>query len=172
MQKYYLGIGALVGFVLILLAFGFSLIGSPVTQRDIQYDERRLSDFTNIKYDVDNFYQTNHQLPESLDQVRGYNTVTQRVDPVTNKPYDYHRVSTVSYDLCTTFSTDTKLNPTPNRSGMIMTRPVGSYYVDTTHIKGYDCVTYSLEAYLITPTPTPYAVDVMPSPYSRPPVTY
>jgi len=84
---------------------GFSVIGSPWSQRAMRYDAQKVSDLQGIQYQVTNYYQTKQVLPQSLDQladpIRGYNLP---VDPQTGESYTYKVNSPLTFELCADFS--------------------------------------------------------------------
>lgn len=116
--------------VLIVLAsiiIGFSVVGSPATQRAIRYDQQRLSDLQTIQWQVINHWQSKETLPENLNQVRdtlsGWEMPT---DPVTGASYEYEKTGNLSFRICATFTQDTPYegNMYPSR-GYDTSMPVG-----------------------------------------------
>lgn len=138
MRNYQTGIGLLGLLVAVVIAVGFSLIGSPVSQTTIRYDQTRYSDFQQIKFRIDSYYQNNGKLPQILAEL-GRNTIN-ITDPVTQKQYDYKIIEGARYQLCTTFSTDAEE----------FTRQAGPIYYDfpVNHAKGYSCVTFGIPDYM------------------------
>lgn len=102
--------------IVIAVIVGFSILGSPRTQQLIKYDEQRLADLQNIKYQVEDYYQTNGGLPDSMSDLNKKNTAysTIPVDPQTKADYEYNLVgqSAKAYELCATFNKDTTKNLT------------------------------------------------------------
>jgi len=135
----------------VLVGVSFYIGGTPISQRAINLDETRLNDFQEIKYQIDNYYRDSQSLPKTLDDLEG-RVNNNSTDPETKQKYSYSIVSNIEYQLCTTFSTDS--NETENDGYR--------YYAleGRSHIKGYDCIKHKIESYLISPTPTPYTVDV------------
>src|SRR5689334_14627785 len=89
--------------------YGFSRIPSPAKQHAIKLDHKRIADLANIQYSITDYAQTNDALPTSLDQVktqRYSTTPLEKTDPETNVPYEYTVISSTSYQLCATFTTD------------------------------------------------------------------
>ncbi len=139
----------------VLVGVSFYIAGTPISQRAINLDKTRLNDFQEIKYRIDNYYRDNQKLPRTLDELGG--TVNSNsIDPESKQKYSYSIKSNSGYQLCTTFSTDSV------ETGYDEYR----YYAleDRSHKKGYDCIEYKIEAYLITPSPTPYTINVTSSP--------
>ena len=89
--------------VVVVLAFGFHLLGPPRDQRAISADERRVSDLRTNAQQINARQGT--PLPETLEKEwpRGYPIHLN--DPVTNVPYEYHPKAGTAYELCATFET-------------------------------------------------------------------
>lgn len=92
--------------------WGFTVIGSPSTNRDLRYDAQRLSDLQNIQWQVVSHYQSKGVLPGSLadlnDSISSYMTP---IDPKTEAPYEYRTITattTLSFELCATFAKATQ----------------------------------------------------------------
>lgn len=152
MRNYYIFISVLGVLVISILILGFAIIGTPLSQQAISLDTQRLSNFSNIKRKIDDFYRTNNNLPNSLGELEVTTPIT---DPKTKSRYDYQIVSPYSYKLCTEFSTDsegiTKYTSTP------------VIILDSSekHKKGYDCILYEIpKSYQKKPTPSPTAKPV------------
>lgn len=172
MRKYYNFFGILTFVVVVVLFVGFSLVGNPVAEKDIKLDETRISDFSNLKYQIENYYQTYKQLPKTLKDSKvgtyasyNYNTL----DPETKKEYEYKIVSATSYQLCATFLTNTKTKATGSTSSGVSNIQMlpaidSSGNPDTTHKKGPDCITYTIPNYYTTPTPPAYSYGLVPTP--------
>ncbi len=152
MRKYYVFIALLSIFALILVVIGFLIVGTPFSQRDIQLDTSRLTSFSAISTAITTYQEENNgTLPTDLSKLPINGGILSLNDPETNKPYDYKVISSQTYELCTTFSTD---------SSKTNTTPTYSYYaVKTDHPKGYACITYKGQDYnnyiYNNPTPIP-----------------
>lgn len=88
---------------------GFAVMGSPTTQRQIRFDQQKISDLQTIQWQIINYWQAKQKLPENLsvlnDPLTG--TVVPN-DSQTNTPYTYSIVSDkdLSFKLCATFNHD------------------------------------------------------------------
>ncbi len=95
------------GIVLVLAAviIGFIAIGSPAKQRAIRFDNQRVSDLTNIQWQIVNYWQQKGRLPVALtdltDPISGFILPT---DPDTEVSYEYSLGGKTSFELCATFS--------------------------------------------------------------------
>lgn len=165
MNKYYIALGILGLAILLSIIGGFSIVDSPFAKRAQALDKERLSDFGDIKYAIDTYYQKYYRLPSSLNEVKAQSSYQNYSiqDPQTKKIYDYREKSTASYELCTEFSTDTTTNSAKSNGSFGMTAdafvlPPLNYETSpsTTHSKGYDCITYTVKySTYYSPTPTP-----------------
>ena len=93
--------------VVVAIAYSFSVIGSPATQRLLRLDNRRVSDLQNIQYQVINYWQQKEKLPEKLSDlsnpITGYSLP---VDPEFEKgnAYEYAIKGDLDFELCATFA--------------------------------------------------------------------
>ncbi|MDP3901079.1 MAG: hypothetical protein Q8Q38_01955 [bacterium] len=105
---------AVVASVLVLgaVVYAFFLLGSPVTQRAISFDARRVQDLQQIAGSVESYHQETKTLPTTLEDLKGIRfAVFSLSDPETQEPYEYRRISDVSYEVCAVFTTDSTHQP-------------------------------------------------------------
>lgn len=90
--------------ILISIIFGFSVIGSPQTQRLLRYDNQKVSDLQSIQWQLTNYWQRKGSLPQSIselnDPLSGYTLPT---DPQKNQ-YEYKNIGVYSFKLCAIFN--------------------------------------------------------------------
>lgn len=118
------------------IVWGFSVLGSPYTQRLYKYDDQRLSDLQNIDGFITNFYAIQRVLPASLDEsmtVLNNSYTTLPYDPETKQSYEYEKTGKNTYNLCATFNKPSLEASKPN----IYMRPLG--YQSWVHPAGYFC---------------------------------
>ncbi len=92
--------------ILASIVWGFSVLGSPKTQRLIKYDSQKVSDLEQIQWQVVSYWQTKGMLPESLEEIisdKGYYFVLPK-DPQTNDDYIYKKVDNMTFNLCAEFN--------------------------------------------------------------------
>lgn len=83
---------------------GFFLIGSPFYQRNVRFDERRVNDLQNLRYQIVSWWNGKDRLPTTLDELKsGAFDVTVPLDPESGQPYEYRVTGPLSFELCTTF---------------------------------------------------------------------
>jgi hypothetical protein len=110
-QKTWLKVLAILGAVIALAAIiaGFIIVGSPSTQRSMRFDEQRVSDLTNIQWQITNYWQKTGTLPAALEALNDpISNFYVPKDPETSAAYEYsvNALSSTSlrtFDLCATF---------------------------------------------------------------------
>lgn len=158
--------------VLGAIVWGFTMIGSPATQRKLRDDMTRVTDLQAIQGTVINRYQTLGKLPASLDELvddLNYSYMKENLDdPETGERYEYRTIasSTPTFELCANFALDTKdmrgrgdyPGGRGGMGGMYMDYarpyPIGGDFT-WDHVAGRNCFTRSLnpELYPIYPKP-------------------
>ncbi len=100
--------------IFIVIFSGFFIIGSPETQRMLRFDRQRVEHLQNIQSQIVNYWQTKGKLPETLDNLSdplvGF-TVPR--DPKTDAPYEYRRISELTFVLCADFRLESASYPKP-----------------------------------------------------------
>lgn len=91
--------------VLITLIGGFMVMGSPMTQRLMRFDEQKISDLQSIQWQITNYWQAKGALPNTLDDINDpISSFMTPIDPQTNQPYEYKRTGTMSFEICANFN--------------------------------------------------------------------
>jgi hypothetical protein len=105
---------------------GFLSLGGPNTQRQMQSDQRTLQALGRLAGQVNSTYQYGKKtLPTDLHEFPRTTTL----NPITQQPFVYHQKSASSYELCSSFVTDSKDQKNQN----------GEDFWD--HPRGYHCFT-------------------------------
>jgi hypothetical protein len=84
---------------------GFSIIGSPKTQRLLNYDQQKVSDLQNIQSQVIQYWQQKGSMPENLDDLRdplSYFVIP--TDSQRSEEYIYNKIGTLSFEICAEFN--------------------------------------------------------------------
>ncbi len=114
--------------------------GNPFETQGRKYDETRVSNFRSLYYAIQTYYQSHNALPSRLTEAAsGY----QLTDPGTHMPYDYRPIPPSVFELCTTFSTDSKGKNQSDSRGISAPLPP-PMESDYTHKKGDDCIRFNL----------------------------
>lgn len=113
------------------IVFGFFNAGSPFSERERRFDERRLQDLMTIQSEVINYWQAKERLPETLDQlrssVRGFSPAK---DPETGESYIYKTLGPLEFELCAVFNTSNKESLVKGEAKPIPAVPRRAYYPD------------------------------------------
>ena len=100
---------AIAAVVVVVATVGYSIyvIGTPGQQRQIRLDEQRIEDLRSISRNVDRYYEFNGAMPANLFDLQGPQYSVQSIaDPDTGRPYGYHLVGGVDYELCAVFNAE------------------------------------------------------------------
>ena len=97
-------VGVAIFIILVSIAWGFSVLGSPRTQQLLKYDEQKVMTLTNMKNDIDNYYFEKKILPDAISELPNGNYYLTGNDPQTQKPYEYKKTSATTYSLCADFN--------------------------------------------------------------------
>jgi competence protein ComGC len=90
--------------VLIVLSYGFYLIGSPLKARKVNFDQRRMTDLGMIQNNIIQYWIHKNKLPDSLNEltneITGFKVPN---DPESGSTYGYRVISKLSFELCANF---------------------------------------------------------------------
>ena len=113
------------------ISWGFSVLGTPQTQRLYKYDDNKVSDLMNIDSAIQNYYGVNNLLPKNFDELATLNYYINRVDSQSQKEYEYVVKSKLSYELCADFNKEinnkTNVAVSYPYGGPSWTHPAGRY---------------------------------------------
>lgn len=95
------------GIVIVIasIILGFSIVGSPKTQRMLRFDNEKVSDLQNIQWQVISHWQTTGKMPTKLSDLNdslSYSNLPN--DPETDAPYDYVFKTGNKFSLCANFN--------------------------------------------------------------------
>lgn len=93
--------------VVALVVWSFTVMGSPMSQRDLRLDQRRLDDLQSLQWQIITFWQQKQKLPQSLDELS--NPLSGFVIPKDpefeqGRAYEYVSKSSKTFEMCATFS--------------------------------------------------------------------
>ncbi|MDO8742474.1 MAG: DUF5671 domain-containing protein [bacterium] len=132
------------------IILGFSVIGSPASQRQLRYDTQRVSDLQNIQWQIVNYYQQKEILPNTLenleDPLSGFVAPT---DPQTRESYVYKKTGNLSFELCATFNKPT--NASRSSAPYPMMYPKGGIDENWEHTSGAQCFPRTIDPDLYPP---------------------
>ncbi|MES2006760.1 MAG: DUF5671 domain-containing protein [Patescibacteria group bacterium] len=139
-------IGYATGLLVILtIAAGFFIVGTPGQARQYRLDEQRVSDLQNVQWQIVSYWQQKQKLPAQLsdlnDSISGWNMP---IDPKTGAGYEYSVKGETSFELCATFASDRAM-----KSGSSIARPASVYGKDIAdnwdHKAGRVCFTRTID---------------------------
>jgi hypothetical protein len=93
--------------VIAAIVWAFTVMGSPVSQRDLRLDQRRVEDLQSIQWQVISFWQQKEKLPKTLGELA--NPISSYMvpkDPEFEKglQYEYAVKGDKTFELCATFT--------------------------------------------------------------------
>jgi len=128
----------IVAVILVLgsIILGFSVVGSPASQREVRYDSQKITDLQNIQWQIINHWQQKGVVPQTLtdlqDPISGFSVP---LDAQTNKPYGYEKSGAQSFKLCAEFNS----SATTNLTG----KPASDAW---DHDSGYQCFERNIDS--------------------------
>lgn len=153
--------------VLLVISFGFYVMGSPANQRLSRLDDRKISDLQSIQYQIINYYQQKEVLPKELkDLVNPLTGYYLPVSPEIEKgvTYDYKVIDAkkLTFSLCTTFNLSIKKGWVENTNGggialydkdvAVPVSPyVGGVNESWSHEAGYTCFERTIDKDIYPP---------------------
>ena len=143
-------IWSIVTFIVIVssILWGFSVLGSPRSQRLVKYDEVKVMDLQNITNAIQSYYSVNGNLPKDFVEISTLNYGVKQIDPQTQKPYEYIVKSKTQFDLCAEFNTESNKDDLAS-----MTYPYGG--TSWLHSVGRHCFSQSINPEMYSTKPLP-----------------
>ncbi|KND47621.1 MAG: hypothetical protein AB201_01660 [Parcubacteria bacterium C7867-006] len=107
-RKIWAGVASVI--ILGSIVWGFSVLGSPRTQRLLKYDEQKVNDLMTINSLVQSYYQMKASMPSKMEDLTLVQYSQIPVDPQSGKAYEYNLIgqSAKAYELCAEFNIDSK----------------------------------------------------------------
>ncbi len=129
---------AAIGFVL-----GFVVIGSPAEERARRIDQQRVNDLREMSYQIEQYYQAEVMLPDTLSEVY---TAQIPTDPATGEPYTYEKTSENSFELCATFETAQQVDDPYMPRTVVAPDVKGLMPIDWSHGTGEYCYRFTIRS--------------------------
>jgi len=120
------------------IVLGFTVLGSPNTQRLLKADNQKMNNLMEINNYVQSYYVQNGKLPENLNETTSLGYYPNLIDPQTNKPYEYIKKDSLRYSLCAEFNkasitSKSSYSEAPYLRGAVFgTHPAGRYCFEQT----------------------------------------
>lgn len=157
-KKLWLKILAIVGIVISLIAIiaGFVIVGSPNTQRSLRFDSQRVTDLSNIQWQIVTYWQRTGNMPSSLnDLLDPISSLQIPIDPKTGKQYEYVSMNKdpLSFGLCATFdlASNFKNNAVSSQTQPVKTMVNDGLNYGWDHPVGYYCFEKKIDPKLYPP---------------------
>ncbi len=143
--------------ILVVLASGFFLVGSPAQQRERRFDDQRISDLQNIQSTIAYSYYTSKQkLPPSLNDLRNdISGFTVPVDPQTGQAYQYRVTGQLSFELCADFKTNSQGGKVDRSYPQPVVMPYTGVQQNWQHSIGNVCFSRTIDPDFFKPQPVP-----------------
>jgi hypothetical protein len=95
-----------VAFVVVLgsIVWGFTVLGSPRTQRLYKYDDAKVMDLQNINGAIQSYYSVKTALPKDFTELATLNYGVNQIDSQTQKAYEYKKTGNMTYEVCAEFN--------------------------------------------------------------------
>jgi len=98
--------------ILVVFVTSWFIVESPTETRKRKSDQNIINSFNMIDSGLNNYYQQEEALPQTLDELSDYKylklSVDDLVNPITGDTYEYKVISENEYELCTTFQSDSQ----------------------------------------------------------------
>ena len=130
-------IWALVSLIIIIasIVWGFVVLGSPWTRRQINYDMEKITALQNISSSVQGYYNNEGKLPQTVSDIISFSGASDYLnftDGQTGKKYEYIKIGNTTFSVCADFnkkSTQENLTQPYDVPGIVnlTTHPAGHY---------------------------------------------
>lgn len=153
--------------VLLAIVLGFSVMGSPKTQRLARLDDRKITDLQSIQYQIINYYQQKETLPKILkdlvDPISGFSIpVSPEIEKGITYEYKVIDEKKLTFELCTTFNlainkgwvenTNGNIIPLGEKDLVVSSYPVsGGLNESWNHEAGYVCFSRTIDKDIYKP---------------------
>lgn len=140
--------------IIIAIVLGFSVIGSPRTQRLIRYDSQKVADLQNIQWQIISIWQRKGVLPQTLaemdDPISSYVTPN---DPQTGEVYEYKLTGLTTFELCANFNLDLEASTANPNTRATMSIDPYSKTDHWDHASGRHCFSRTIDTALYSVIP-------------------
>lgn len=96
--------------ILVFIILGFSVLGSPQSQRLIRYDNQKVTDLQNIQWQVISYWQMNGTIPADLVELKKQQNVVIPTDTQLKKDYEFKGTGMMTFEICADFNRENMTN--------------------------------------------------------------
>lgn len=89
--------------VITAVVAGLAILGSPVEERRLRMDEKRIADLQMLASVIDSYRARDRRFPASPGELEREGGGLRTRDPRTGRSYEYRVLDTVQYELCAHF---------------------------------------------------------------------
>jgi len=144
---------AIVALGAIAVVAGFVIAGSPMRERQLQFDDRRVNDLSMLQSQIVYYWQGKEVLPPNLaalqDDIIGF---IPPVDPRTGESYEYRPLGGTAFELCATFELPSEGDSRDIYVAPPVTKPIDGSVTDTwQHDAGRTCFAREIDPELFPP---------------------
>lgn len=142
------------------IVIGFFIVGSPAKQRDIRFDEQRISDLQLVQSQVLDYWTRKGVIPTTLNDLNdSISGVTVPTDPQTKAAYTYKKTGEHAFTLCATFKTSGDYRGASKYAVPVST-PLGSGISENWNYKmGETCFDRTIDPTIYKPVASPTTKD-------------
>lgn len=150
LKKIFIWIAA--ALILVSVGTGIAVMGSPMSQRLMQFDMQKTNDLMTLQGNIINYWQRKAMVPAKLDDVNDplSSYMSMPNDPQTGAPYEYRKTGAMSFELCATYNYESAREENNTYGGSSMARP--NYRADANqnweHGKGRTCFKRTIDPQL------------------------
>jgi hypothetical protein len=139
------GVGA--GILVILsIAAGFLIVGTPGQARHLRLDEQKVSDLQNIQSQIITYWQQKQKLPAALGDLNdSLSYFSLPMDPQTGASYEYTATAPTSFSICATFNAASQDTASGARGKTIPAGPYGVTADNWAHGAGHTCYARTID---------------------------
>ncbi len=143
--------------VLAAIVTGFLVMGSPMKQRMVRFDNQKVNDMQNIQWRIIDTWRTEQGLPENIaalnDSLSGY---VLPKDPQTGLDYEYTKTASTTFNICANFNLPSPTAPSPTTGETSRIYPYDSSMENWKHGAGRTCFERKINPKDFPPMPTRY----------------
>ncbi len=129
------------------IVLGFSVLGSPRTQRLYKYDDQKVSDLMSLTSAVQNYYSMKGILPKDFTELKAVSYYVNENDTQTQKPYEYRVLDKTSYEVCAQFNKASNDRAGESRGSLIAPTLYGG--TSWTHPAGRHCFSQTVNTNML-----------------------
>ena len=134
------------------IVLGFILVGSPMQQRKVRFDDTRAQSLSTIQSQITSYYSVKQVLPTAFSDLENpLMGFIAPADPATGLDFEYSVKSALSFELCATFETSTVVELSNRPANAPYAGYNTSFDENWTHGIGRTCFTRTIDPAMYPP---------------------